>query len=423
MIGWFSAFVHDLVHQVAGLDYPDSHWWLDIAATLVFVVAPAWTGWLALRAGLRWLKLWRRRRARRRIIMSGRAIQVGHGLKPLGDAGVDEGTGWRLETYVVRATFRFQLRLVALSLLTLPAAWLLLEIPKHIINHALADANAKSHPEMTFLGLHLDRVELLVALCGSYLAVLTASGLTKYAANRVRGRVNERVVRRLRLAILRRARLESFPEQRATLAAVAIQEVEPVGYFGGSFVVVPLIQGGTFLTSIIFLLLQNVALALAALIMLPVQLILLPRLQERLNAKIRERVHATRALGQLMSLPPYSKNENRDHSMLARQIQITKNLESIRTNINDAKGKLKGLYNYTSSLTPFFFFAIGGYLVVQGRLSLGALVAALAAYREIAPALRELFDFFQSWSDARSRFEEVEKAVNSGGDHGNKVAI
>lgn len=252
LIAWFSAFVHDLVHQIAGLDYPDSHWWLDITAALVFVIAPAWTGWLALRAGLRWLTLWRRRRARRRIIMSGRAMQVGQGLKPLGDAGIDGGIGWRLETYVVRATFRFQLRLAALSLLTLPAAWLLLEIPKHIINHALADADGNGHPEMTFLGLHLDRVELLLALCSSYLAVLTASGLTKYAANRVRGRVNERVVRRLRLAILRRARLESSPEQRATLAAVAVQEVEPVGYFGGSVVVVPLIQGGTFLTSIIF---------------------------------------------------------------------------------------------------------------------------------------------------------------------------
>ena len=39
----------------------------------------------------------------------------------------------------------------------------------------------------------------------------------------------------------------------------------------------------------------------------------------------------------------------------------------------------------------FFFFAIGGYLVVQGRLSLGALVAALAAYRE-ALVLRQQLD-------------------------------
>ena len=87
-----------------------------------------------------------------------------------------------------------------------------------------------------------------------------------------------------------------------------------------------------------------------------------------------------------------------------RQVEV---LERVRIEINDLKGLLKGLYNFTSNLTPFFFFSIGGYLVVQGRLSLGALVAALAAYKEIAPALRELFDFAQSWSDARSRFSEI----------------
>ena len=83
----------------------------------------------------------------------------------------------------------------------------------------------------------------------------------------------------------------------------------------------------------------------------------------------------------------------------------------VRIDIADFKGRLKGLYNFTSNLTPFFLFSIGGYLVIQGRLSLGALVAALAAYKEIAPALRELFDFAQNWSDARARYDEVTQVL------------
>ena len=328
--------------------------------------------------------------------------------------------GWQLEGYIVHATLRFQARLVLLSVLTLPAAWLLLEIPKHIINHALADAGGEGHPKMTFLGLGLGRMELLLALCASYLAVLTLGGLAKYAVNRARGRVNERLVRRLRLAIARHARGERSPEQRATLAAVAVQEVEPIGYFGGSLVVVPLVQGGTLATSIVFLLFQNAALALAALIMLPVQLAILPRLQRRLNATVRVRVHATRALGGLLtstgadhaSEPAAPKRAAaRNPSPLLRQMRLAEDLERVRVEINDLKGRMKGLYNYTANLTPFFFFAIGGYLVVQGGLSLGALVAALAAYKEIAPAMRELFDFAQGWSDANARFEEVSKAL------------
>ena len=399
------SFIHALAHRITGLDYPHGHWWIDLLAVLVFVVAPAWTGWLIVRFGLRWAGLRRRRRARPRPM-------------PPTAVGASEGErGWRLERFIVRATLRFQLRLVLLSLLTLPAAWLLLEIPKHIINRAITDADGDGHPEMTVLGLTLSQVELLFALCASYLAVLTLGGLAKYAVNRARGRVNERLVRRLRLAIVRRARGEGSPEHRAALAAVAVQEVEPIGYFGASLVAVPLVQGGTLVTSVAFLLLQNAALALAALMMLPVQLSVLPRLQRRLNAKVRARVHATRALGGLLTTEeaaraPAAAPGPARGSALLRQMRMAEELERVRVEIADLKGRLKGLYNYTSNLTPFFFFAIGGYLVVQGRLSLGALVAALAAYKEIAPALRELFDFAQNWSDASARFEEVTKAVS-----------
>lgn len=321
---------------------------------------------------------------------------------------------WKLVLFVARATFRYQVLLVVLSLLTLPAAWFLLDIPKHIINHALASPEA--HDGMTFFGFHLPRLQLLIALCGSYLAVLTASGLVKFAATRIRGRVSERLVRRLRLQILRRSR-KTAPEARASLAAVAVQEVEPIGYFGASLFVVPLIYGGTLLTSLVFLFVQNPALALSALIMLPVQLILLPRIQNVLNAKVRERVYATRELTQLLTsgeagAKPELKRSTNDPSLQKQTRQIAA-LERVRVEISDIKGRLRGLYNYTSNLTPFFFFTIGGYLVVQQRLSLGALVAAIAAYREIAPAMRELFDFVQNWSDAEARFEEVTRVLEN----------
>lgn len=227
-------------------------------------------------------------------------------------------------------------------------------------------------------------------------------------------------MRRLRLAVLKRAQRELSPGRRATLSAVAMHEVEPVGYFGSALVAVPLVQGGTLATSIVFLFLQNAALALAALIMLPVQVAILPRLQRRLNAKVRERVHATRALGGSLTATSHASasleapilHGEQASLALSKQMRQVEILELVRNEINDLKGLLKGLYNFTSNLTPFFFFSIGGYLVVQERLTLGALVAALAAYKEIAPALRELFDFVQSWSDARSRFGEINHALS-----------
>lgn len=401
-------FIHDLGHRIMGLDYPHGHWLINVAATLLFVVAPAWTLWIGLRLGYRRYNAKRRRRAR-----------FAAATARVPERPTTSERARALEAYVIRATARPQAKLVVISIMTLPTAWLLLEIPKHIINHALADASDSGHVEMTLFGLPLDRMTLLFALCAGYLGTLTLNGLIKYAAMRIRGRVSERLVRRLRLGVLRRARAGTSAEQRAHLSAVVVQEVEPIGYFGGSLAVVPVIQGGALLTSILFLLMQNPALALAALLMLPLQLTFLPGLQKRLNAKVRDRVRSTRKLGGLMVAEGPTSGARGSHAVITRadmsvlrhQMRTTASLETIRVEINDLKGRIKGLYNYTSNLTPFFFFTIGGYLVVRGQLSLGALVAALAAYREISPALRELFDFMQNWSDAKARFSEVTRAM------------
>jgi ABC-type multidrug transport system fused ATPase/permease subunit len=401
-------FIHDLGHRIMGLDYPHGHWLINIAAALLFVVAPAWTLWIAVRFFIRRFYGKRRRRARLRAATVRAADRPNVGARARS-----------LEAYILRATAKSQAKLVIISIMTLPTAWLLLEIPKHIINHALADASDSGPVEMTFLGVPLDRMALLFALCAGYLGALTLNGIVKYAATRSRGRVSERLVRRLRLGVLRRARAGRTAEQRAHLSAVVVQEVEPIGYFGGSLAVVPVIQGGALLTSILFLMMQNPALALAALLMLPLQLTFLPGMQKRLNAKVRDRVRSTRRLGGLMAsagsdpdvLGSQAVGSPSHRSILRRQMQMTASLEAIRVEISDLKGKIKGLYNYTSNLTPFFFFTIGGYLVVREQLSLGALVAALAAYREISPALRELFDYMQNWSDAKARFSEVTRAM------------
>jgi len=45
--------------------------------------------------------------------------------------------------------------------------------------------------------------------------------------------------------------------------------------------------------------------------------------------------------------------------------------------------------------------------VIDGRLSLGALVAVLAAYKDFSAPLRELFRYYQSAEDVRIRYREV----------------
>ena len=307
----------------------------------------------------------------------------------------------------MRWTLRPQTKLLVISSLVIPTTYLALEFPKHIINHVLAVGG----PKMDLFAFKLDQISLLILLCAGYLGAITLNGTIKYYANIAQGRIAERIVRRLRIAVVRAQARYPARADGPALVSVAISECEPIGYFGGSILSVPVLQGGTLLTSFAFLLMQDVLMALAAAVMLPVQIAVLPRLQSRINAVVRKRVHATRSLSATLSLslelpsPPSSISRER-----LRQI---KELESIRLRINEMKARLKSLYNFTSNLTPFFFFTVGGYLVIQNRLSIGALVAALAAYKEINPSLRELFGFLQAWSDARARYEEVTRTIKS----------
>ena len=79
----------------------------------------------------------------------------------------------------------------------------------------------------------------------------------------------------------------------------------------------------------------------------------------------------------------------------------------IRYDIYRKKFFIKFLNNFIAQLTPFFFLSIGGYLVLRGSLTLGSLVAVLAAYKDLAPPWKELLDFYQIQQDARIKYAQL----------------
>src|SRR3546814_9133384 len=70
---------------------------------------------------------------------------------------------------------------------------------------------------------------------------------------------------------------------------------------------------------------------------------------------------------------------------------------------------MKGLNNFITQLTPFFFYTVGGYLVIEDRLSFGALVAVLAAHKDFSAPLKELLRYYQTMEDVRVRFDETQQ--------------
>ena len=148
---------------------------------------------------------------------------------------------------IFRHTRRDQFNLVVLGLISLPILYATLELPKRIINRAI---DGPEHTTFMF-GLKLTQTEHLFFLCGVYLVAIMTSGLLKYGLNVYKGKVGERLLRRLRLNIYYRWRGGSGTEQRSEVIPIIMQEVEPIGGFASEAFALPVFQGGTFLTILV----------------------------------------------------------------------------------------------------------------------------------------------------------------------------
>ena len=68
---------------------------------------------------------------------------------------------------------------------------------------------------------------------------------------------------------------------------------------------------------------------------------------------------------------------------------------------------MKALNVFLLKLTPLLFYSVGGVLILNGRLSVGALVAALAAYSNLTTPWKELLKYYQRKGDAGIKYDQL----------------
>ncbi len=313
--------------------------------------------------------------------------------------------------YVLQHTWRDQLMLLALTCISFPLIYINLELPKRIVNNAI---QGKKIPE-TFLGFDVTQISYLMALSFLLLALITINGILKYWINVYAGVVGERTTRRMRHDLYRQ--VMRFPlTQFKTMSAgeiipMIVAETEPVGGFIGDAFVVPVFQGGLLLTYLVFIFNQDMWLGLAAIALYPPQVYLIPRLQRRINLLAKERVQTARQLSDRIgeSVAGFAEIRSNDTIQLERA-DISERLGriyAIRFDIYKRKFFVKFLNNFLAQITPFFFYSVGGYLVIKGSLSLGALVAVLAAYKDILSPWKEMLTWYSTKEDVRIKYEQI----------------
>jgi putative ABC transport system ATP-binding protein len=322
-----------------------------------------------------------------------------------------DGLDSSIYAYVLHYSLREQVYLVVVTLLSFPFLYYSLDLPKLIVNRAISGKDLPAH----FLGWELKQIPYLILLCVIFLVLVLINGWFKLHLNVKKGQIGERMLRRLRYQLYERVLrfpLDHF-DRTATGQVIAMMtgELEPVGGFIGDAFALPISQAGTLLTIFAFMFIQDPILGAAAVMLYPLQGYLIPKMQRIVRRLGRERVRKVRVLSDRIGETISARSEIRANDGAAYQLadisQRLGEIYDIRFEIYNRKFFIKFLNNMIGNLTPFLFFLIGGYFVINGELSFGALVAVLAAYKDLSSPWKELLDFYQNQQDVAIKYEQV----------------
>lgn len=343
-----------------------------------------------------------------------------------------------LSRYIWKHTWHQQVIILLIVAVSMIPYFISLDLPKQIINGPIQgegfstpdaiqpffelgfDMPLVGYVEL-YAGYPLDRLSMLMALSVEFLVLVVINNAFKYVINTYKGRLGERLLRRIRFQLI--DRLLRFPPiyfkktKSAEVASMIKDEVEPLGGFAGDAFVQPALLGGQVIAALAFILAQNLWLGLIAAFMALLQIGIIPRMRRRLIRLGRERQITARRLAGRVSemvdgMPTIHAYDtsNYERADMARRLG---EIFAIRYDLYQWKFMVKFINNFLAQITPFLFYSIGGYLTLRGHLDVGQLVAVINAYKELPSPLKDLIDWDQARQDVQVKFEQVVEQFQS----------
>jgi putative ABC transport system ATP-binding protein len=339
-----------------------------------------------------------------------------------------------LFTYIWRHSRPEQLVILLLVVFAQVFYFLSLTVPKSIVNNGITGNAFKNTTTIPFLvweldlsaifpgtvirildGFQVDQLQYLVVMSFVFLAAVVVNGQFKKSINTQKGRMGERMLRRLRYELY--DRILRFPPahfrkvKQAELATMVKDEVEPLGGFIGDAFVQPMFLGGQALTAIIFIMMQNFLLSIIVVVLLAVQMAIIPRLRKPVLALGRQRQLSARLLAGRIAETADGVNEIHVHGAANyERADISERLGHIfriRFELYNKKFVAKFWNNFLSQVTPFAIYLVGGYFAITGQMDVGAVVGVLLAYKDLPSPIKELIDWDQQRQDVQIKYEQV----------------
>lgn len=315
--------------------------------------------------------------------------------------------------FLIKYSWRRQLALVFIAFAAYGPQYYQLELPKIIVNKVL-QGNPEDFPTKIY-GVEFSQLSTLWLLCGLLLAIILLNQTIKYVNQVFKNLTGERMLRRFRYQLYQA--MMRFPQSHfkktspGEIIPMVTAEAEPLGGFMGDAFSVPLYQGGVLLTSIYFLFVQSWEMGAAATALYPIQFYLVPKIQAMTNRLGKQRIKVIRRISDRINETANTSVEIHVNDTarydLSRFSLLLDEIFWIRYRIYALKFLVKFINNTINQLGPLSFYSLGGYLVLQGEMSVGALVAGIAAQKELAGPWKELLDYYQSQADIRIKYQQI----------------
>jgi len=253
-------------------------------------------------------------------------------------------------------------------------------------------------------------------LCGGYLIAALAIGGLKYIVNIKSAGLGEFTIRSLREGVLCSAASSANPDatsdqtgknKSGALITTISSQAEAVGKFVGDCISTPIVQAGTLLSVLSYMLYTEPRLGVVVLFIAVPQLFVVPMIQRRINVHVRERSHTLVRAGDLMVDPALGGG-----SSIGNEIsKAFKTIYLARRAVFTLKFGLKFLISALQSTAVFVLLFVGGIMVLNGKTEIGIVVAFISGLDRVLEPWREMIAFLRSTSAARVQFDLIESTL------------
>lgn len=301
-----------------------------------------------------------------------------------------------LYAYIWQTSRRQQIWLVLLTLIIAGLTMLPLELQRRMVDDAIHNAD----------------VTFLLTLASAYLVLILLQGSLKYYLNVYRGRLVERVVRRLRHTLFRelvvpaagarQSSAKSAEIDKGAVVSMTSAEVEEVAGFVGDAFSFPVMQGGTAIATLGYLFWIEPKIAVFAFVLYLPQMLAVPLGQKRINRWAAIHARLARKMGSVIVHAEDGRLTQRH--LGTRFARLADGAYQTRIRIYRVKFFLTFFGNFIDALGPLTVLTLGGWLVIRGEAEVSTLVVFITGFQKVADPWDQLLTFYRTTSNARTKY-------------------